>query len=141
MAQTRAAIVSRIASLCAGEPYAFVQAQSPFDFDQMPSGKIDAAFRITVEQQESIGGTSFTEDRTDTVTVWLARKLNSAPTDAYQQLLADVETLQAGIIRDGATGGGDYHVPDGGECQIEHEDGREFAVARLALPVNYEVQY
>ena len=36
--------------------------------------------------------------------------------------------------------GGDYAVPDGTVASIEHEHGREFAVARLSVPVNYEVQ-
>ena len=110
------------------------------DFDQQPTGLIDGAFRLTVEPGTVIGGFHMSEERTDLVVIWVARKHAADPQVAYEQLLTDVSSLTAGVVRDGAFGGGDYAVPDGTGVSIEHENGREFAVARLQFPVNYEVQ-
>lgn len=138
MAQTRVAIVERVTSLCVGA--GFTQSASPFDFVHQPTGTIDGAFRVLMEQDEVIGGTSYSEEQTDLMSLWLARKQSDGLGDAYIQLMADVATLRAQIIRDGATGGGEFAVLDGGGVSFEHTAGQEYAVARLALPVNYEVE-
>ncbi len=138
MAQTRSDILARVTSLCLAA--GFTQAESPFDFVHQPSGSIDGAFRLTAEQQDVIGGTNFSEEQTDLVTIWLARKQADGFTGTYTQLAADVDTMRASVVRDGAQGGGDFAVLDGGSVSLEHESGQEYAVARLALPINYEVQ-
>ena len=140
MPQTRADIFSRVTSLCIGDPFRFTRAVSPFDFDNQPTGLIDQVFRIEAQTQEVIGGFNYSEDRTDLFTIYLARKQNAEPQTAYLALIEDVCSLTSAIIRDGSTGGGDFHVPDGGEVRFQHDDGREFAVASLALPINYEAQ-
>jgi len=137
---SRDGIVSRVNSLCASVPFVFGLSVSPFDFDHQPTGNIDQVSRVTVEGQSVIGGLNFSEERTDLVTIWIARKQTAAPQSAYHLLLTDVTSLTAAVTRDGATGGGDYAVLDGGGVSFEHEDGREFAVARLSLPINYETQ-
>ena len=128
----------RIASVCAGAPFQFVLAETPFDFTLQPTTQIDQVFRITCESDSVIGGFNYTEERTDQVEIWVARKQAGAPNTAYTALVTDVSSLRAAIIRDGATGGGDYIVPDGTTFSLEHDTGQEYAVLRLQIPVNYE---
>jgi hypothetical protein len=140
MATDRATLWARVNSLCVGDPFRLVQGLTPFDFDHQPSGRIDQVFRIEVQEQGVTGGLNFSEDRTDLFTIWLARKQNADSNEMYRLLLTDVTSLTAAIARDGATGGGDYAVLDGGGVSFQHESGKEYAVARLALPINYESQ-
>lgn len=140
MSTTAADIRDRVTSICCSDPFGFVLAVNPFDFSQQPTGQIDQVFRITSESDEVIGGFNYTEDRTDRVDIWVARKQQNAPSVAYDLLLQDADALRSAVIRDGATGGGDYAVPNGAGFSITHEDGQEFAVLRLTLPVNYEAE-
>lgn len=140
MATTRVDLLNRLNSLCASEPFLLTQAHDPFDFKTQPTGVIDAAFRIEVEKAEVIGGLNFSSDDTDQFVIWVARKHNAEPQGAYRLLVRDVTSLTAAIVRDGATDGGDYAVPDGGGVSFQHDAGLAYAVARLAIPINYEVQ-
>lgn len=137
MPTTREALWGRITSLCIDA--GFTRAQSPFTFTQQPTGTIDGAVRVTMEPGPVVGGFAMSEERTDVVVIWVARKHAAAPQVAYEQLLTDVSSLTCAVVRDGITDG-DFAVPDGTTAGIEYENGLEFAVARLALPVNYEVQ-
>jgi hypothetical protein len=128
----------RIASVCASAPFQFLEAETPFDFTLQPTTQIDQVFRLTCESDEVIGGFNYTEERTDLIEIWVARKQGGAPRIAYDALVTDVSSLRAAIIRDGATGGGDYCVPDGTEFSLQHDDGKEYAVLRVVIPVNYE---
>lgn len=138
MATTRQDVWTRISSLCESESY--VKSQTPFDFDQQPTTLIDGAFRVTVEGGTVLGGSNFSEERNDLVTIWVARKHSADPQAAYETLLTDATSLTSAVVRYGAQTWGEFAVPDGTTVVIEHENGREFAVARLAIPVNYEVQ-
>jgi hypothetical protein len=138
LATTRVALLGRINSLCASDPFRFVQAVSPFDFDKQPTGQIDGVFRLTVTANAVIGGMNFTEDRTDTFELWVARLLNNEPQGALEQLVTDVTSLHAAIVRDGVVTSGEYNVVDGDAAEVTHEPGRAYAVARLTLPINYE---
>lgn len=132
-------IRDRIASVCAGVPFAFTRAQTPFSFDLQPSGAIDEVFRIETEAGSVIGGFNYSEERTDLMHIWLARKHNAEPEVAYDKLLIDATSLRAAIIRDGCQQSGDYSIPgDGAEASIAREPKSEFAVLRLTVPVNYE---
>jgi hypothetical protein len=130
----------RIASVCASAPFDFLEAETPFDFSLQPTTQIDQVFRLTSESDFVVGGFAYTEERQDTVEIWVARKQAGAPRTAYTALLTDVSSLRAAIIRDGATGGGDYTVPDGAGFSVQHDDGQEYAVLRLTVPVNYEAE-
>jgi hypothetical protein len=142
MATTPDVVRERIASICASAPFGFTQAVTPFDFSKQPAGQIDQVFRVTQDADRVIGGLNYTEDRTDVVEIWLARKQSAAANAAYTQLLADAAALRSAVIRDGSTGGGDYAVPDEGHgMRIQHDPGSEFAVLRVSLAVNYEVQH
>jgi hypothetical protein len=138
MPTTRLELLNRISSLCVGDPFRMTEAGDWNDFDKQPTGTIDQAFRIIAAQESVIGGTNYSEERTDLFTVWVARKQNADPLASRRLLVTDVTSLTAAIVRDGSTGGGDYAVLDGGSAEIEHESGKEYAVARLALLINYE---
>jgi hypothetical protein len=140
MATTLGDLRDRISSLCASAPFAFVEAVQPFDFDKQPSGNIDEVFRITTEQGSVIGGFNFTEERTDVVQIWVARKQAGDPSAMYRLLLNDATSLRAAVIRDGA-GAGDYAVPpEGGGISIDKDPGRDYAVLRLTLPLNFDAE-
>ncbi len=140
MPTTRELMLDRLTSLCVGAPFSFTRAVTPFDFDQQPTGVIDRVCRIEVQEGPVIGGFNFSEDRTDLFTVWIARKQHGTPQAAYRLLTSDVSSLTSAIIHHGAQGGGDFAVPDDGRgVSFQHDPGREYAVARLAVPINYEV--
>ncbi len=134
----RSDLIDRINSVCASDPFRFTQALSPFDFTKQPTGAIDQVFRVEVEGSSVIGGLNYSEDRTDLATVWVARKHLSEHNALYRLMETDITSLNAAIIRDGSTGGGDFHVPDGGSFELRHDPGLEYAVARLQLLINYE---
>lgn len=139
MAQTIDVIRDRIASVCASTPFLFTEAVTPLDFDLNPSQQIDQVFRVTSEAGGIIGGFNYSEERTDLVQIWLARKHRADVPHAYRQLLTDASSLRAAVIRDGIANGGDYCVPqDGSGYSVEQPDGREFLVLRLTVPVNFD---
>jgi len=132
-------IRDRVSSVCASQPFGFTRAQTPFSFDLQPTGVIDEVFRLEQEAAGVIGGFSFTEERTDLVHLWVARKHAGDPERTYTQLLTDASSLRAAVIRDGCDVSGEYCVPDEGSAySLQREPGREFAVLRVTVPVNYE---
>lgn len=135
------AIAQRVASICAGAPFAFSQATEPFSFTLDTTGVIDQSFRIEHADVSVQGLTNYAEVRIGQLRIFVARKQKAAPHDAYAQLSTDAQSLTAAVTRDGVTGGGDYDVPDAGRgFTIQHDPGKEYAVLRLTLPVNYEAQ-
>ena len=127
----------RVSSVCVTLGYA--PAHTPFSFDLQPTGDIHEVFRIEAEALGVIGGFNFTEERTDRLTIWIARKHAAAPSTAYQALITDTTSIRAAVIRDGAVTSGEYSVPDDGWAfDVQRADGQEFATARLALACNYE---
>jgi hypothetical protein len=138
-AQLLAAIANRVASLCAGAPFYFTQAQDPFSFDLQPVGVIDQVFRIEASEVSTSGGTNYSETRIGNLRIFVARLQNGAPQAAYTLLSTDAHSLTAAVTRDGVTGGGDYDVPDAGRgFLVQHDKGKDYAVLRLTLPVNFE---
>lgn len=141
MAQTIDVIRDRIASICASAPFSFIEAVSPFGFDLQPTGQIDQVFRIEYGDGSVVGGLNYSEVRIVPVRIFIARKQNAAPKDAYALLAADAEALLIAVVHDGATGGGDYCVEDQGRAMaIQHDRGKEYAVLRLTVPVNFEAE-
>lgn len=139
MPTTIDALRDRVASVCARAPFNLIQAVTPFDFTLQPTGQIDQVFRITSRFDGVVGGFNYSEERTDLVEIWVARKQAAAPGTAYRTLLTDASSLRAAVIRDGATGGGDYSVPDGGAgFSVDHDPGHEYAVLRVTVPVNFD---
>ena len=134
-------IRNRITSVCSSAPFHFAQSATPFSFDLQPASAIDAVFRIESESSSVIGGFNYSEERTDTMRIWVARRQASDPEGTYQRLQADARSLRAAIVRDGCEGGGDYGVPNtGGSTQISHDRGTEFGVLRLTVPACYDAE-
>lgn len=130
-------IRDRVTSLCVSDPFGFIPTATPFSFELQPTGTIDTAFRVTADMGAVRGWLNYTEERTDPVQIWVARKQTSEPQVTYRQLLTDASALRAAVIRDGLSG--DYDVPDGGaSAVIQYEAGKEYAVLRLTVPINYE---
>lgn len=137
---SRETILTRIGSICAGAPFNLVEARTWADFDKEPNSRLEGLFRVTVEQQETLGGSSFSEEVTDLFSIWIARKSLADPLATRTRLLTDVGSLRAAIVRDGATGGGDYAVVDGGASLVDPKPRSDYTVGRLSVPINYEVQ-
>ncbi len=138
MSTTIAAIWDRVASICAGSPFAYVEAQTPFSFDLEPTGVIGASFRLEAQAGPVIGGFNYCEERTDQIRIWLARAHLGEPTVTYRRLLTDASSLRAAVVRDGLASAEYFVPPDGAAWAPEQAIGREYAVLRMALPVNYE---
>lgn len=134
-------ILDRIASICATAPFEFKQAVTPFSFDLQPSGQVDGVYRLEYGDGPILGGFNYLEERTDRVTIWVARKYNGDATAMYKALVTDATSLRAAVIRDGTVTSGEYFVPDEGNAQqIVRQPNAEFAVLRLQIPLNYEIQ-
>lgn len=142
-ALTLDAIVDRVRSVCASEPFSFGEAVSWATFDLQPATHLDRVFRIPPpSSQRVVGGMNFSEDRTDSMQIWVARKIGQDYATVRRTLLRDMHSLTAAVVRDGAVNGGDYHVPDEGRGHAVTPDGpgREYLSLRLTLPINYETQ-
>ncbi len=127
----------RVTSVCSTLGY--TQAETPFSFELQPSGQIEEVFRVETEAYAVRGGFNYSEERTDLVTVWLARRHNAQPTEMYRTLTKDVSSIRAAIVRDGCQTSGEYSVPDEGwTWAIQRETGNGFAVLQVAMPLNYE---
>lgn len=140
MSTTIDAIVDRCRSVVLGSPFSYVEAQSPFDFDRTTAGLIDGSIRIVDAGSNRIkAGFGFTETRIDRITVWVARKFNGDPTTGKRLLSRDMSSITTAIVRDGHQVSGEYAIEDEGrQHEIRAEQGAEFAVMQLVLPVNYE---
>jgi hypothetical protein len=133
-------IRNRITSLCCDTPFQFTVSVDPFSFTQQPATAIDAVCRIESEAAGVVGGFNYSEERTDLMRIWVARRQAADPDATYQRLQADARSLRAAVIRDGCTGG-DYGVPNaGGSLRISKDRGAEFAVLQLTIPANYDAE-
>lgn len=137
---TATEIRDRVCSVVAASPFRYTQARTPFSFDLQPSGELDDVFRVeSTGGSEVIGGFNLTEERTDRLEIWVAKKYAGDPDQAYRRLVTDANSIRAAVIRDGVVVSGEYCVPNGdAEFTIAREPRNEFAVLRLAVPVNYE---
>lgn len=133
-------IVDRVRSLCVSHPFEFVEAASWASFDLQPDSNIDKVFRIPPPSSQFVNGWfDFTEERTDSMQIWVARKRNGDYDGVRRALLRDVHSLTAAVVRDGAVTSGDYDVRDGGRGHAIQEDrGQDYVTLRLTLPVNFE---
>jgi hypothetical protein len=135
-------IVDRVRSVCISDPFGFIEAETWASFDLQPDTNVDGVFRIPpTSSQGVIGGFSYTEDRVDSLQVWVARKRNGDYDGVRRTLLKDVHSLTAAIVRDAHVQSGEYGVlDDGREHSISENSSVEYVTLRLTLPVNYEVQ-
>jgi hypothetical protein len=129
-------IVDRVSSICAGAPFHFTAAATPFDFNQEPTGVMEGCFRVLSASQSIIGGFNYREERTDQIQIWVARSHHGDPVATLRRLLTDVSSLRSAVIHDD----GDFFVPIGGQgWGVEQQAGQAFAMLRFSIPVNYEV--
>ncbi len=136
-------IVDRVRSLCVSDPFRFTEAQTWVDFSMQPTTNIEGVFRVPPPSSQSVsGGFDFTEDRTDSMQIWVARKHQGDYAAVRRTLLRDMHSLTAAVVRDAAQESGEYHIPDGGRGHVIQPDkaGLEYVTLRLTLPINYEVQ-
>lgn len=144
MATTLDVIVDRVRSLCLEAPFAFVESArlDRFDWDAAQQFGDVSLFRVETVSQPARGGTSYTEERTDLVTVTVGRAVNADYDAARRELTRASHSLTAAIVRDGAQDSGSYTVPDAGfASRLETDPARAYLVLRLTLPVNYEAQH
>ena len=143
MATTLDVIVDRVRSLCLGQPFEFQESArlDRFDWDAAQVFGDVPLFRVETVSQPARGGTSFTEERTDLLTVTVGRAINADYDEARRVLTRTAHSLTAAVVRDGAVTSGSYTVPDTGYAsRIEADPTKAFLVLRVTLPVNYEVQ-
>jgi hypothetical protein len=140
MATTLDVIIDRVRSLLVTS-LSYTESQTPFSFDQQPTGAIDGAVRIVDRNQRVVGGMRYSEERFDQLEIWVARKLNNAPTSAKRFLTRDMHSITTAVVRDGHQVSGEYCVPDEGRThETRAEAGAEYALLRMVLPVNYETE-
>ena len=134
-----AEVRDRVTSVCSRPPFGFTVSPTPFSFDLMPTGSVDGAVRIETDLDAVLGWLNYTEEHTELLTLWVARKYHGQPETAYRQVLVDCSSLRAAVIRDGAQTSGEYVVfDDGAGMRVERNAGSEYAVGRLTLSVNFE---
>lgn len=143
MATTLDVIVDRVRSLCVSAPFEYQESArlDRFEWDPAQGFGDVSYFRVETVSQPPRGGTSFTEERTDLLTVTVGRAIHADYDAARRALLRSSHSLTAAIVRDGAQASGSYTVPDAGmSSRIEADPTRAYLVLRLTLPVNYEAQ-
>lgn len=136
-------IVDRVRSLVAVAPFTLTEAMQWSSFDLQPTTNVAGVFRIPPPaSQRNIGRFGFVEDRIDSLQIWIARKHNSDYVGVRRQLLKDVDSVTAAVIRDAHTVSGDYNIPDEGRGHAFTPDdaSKEYVALRLTLPIQYELQ-
>jgi hypothetical protein len=143
VATTLDVIVDRVRSLCVSRPFDYQESARLDRFDWDPSqvfGDV-SLFRVETVSQPARGGSGFTEERTDLLTVTVGRAINGDYDVCRRGLTRAAHSLTSAIVRDGAEDSGSYTVPDAGTTwRIEPDPTQAYLSLRLTLPVNYEVQ-
>lgn len=143
MATTLDAIVDRVRSLCVRAPFEFVESARLDRFDWDPAqvfGDV-SLFRVETVSQPARGGTSFSEERTDLVTVTVGRAINADYDATRRALLRAAHSLTAAVVRDGAEDSGSYVILDTGYAsRVTADPTSSYLALAVTLPVNYEAQ-
>jgi hypothetical protein len=141
-AMTGDTIVDRVRSICLGATFGLVEAQDWQSFDLQPTQNIDRVFRIPpMSSQGTFGQFGFSEDRTDSLQIWVALRHTGQIDETRTAAMRYVHSLTAACVRDAAEDSGDYAVLDEGRGHsIVSDPAREYVMVRLTLPVNYESQ-
>lgn len=143
MATTLDVIVDRARSLCVEYPFSYQESArlDRFDWDAAQVFGDVSVFRIETVSQPARGGSAFSEERTDLLTVTVGRAVNADYDGVRRALLRASHSLTAAIARDGAVDSGLYTVPDAGfSSRIDADPTAAYLMLRLTLPVNYEGQ-
>ena len=143
MPTTLDALVDRVRSLCVAPPFGWVESARLDRFDYDPSQMFGgvSVFRLDTTSQPPRGGTSYSEERTDLVTVTVGRAIDGDYDAARRGLLRAAHSLTAAIVRDGHEDSGSYTVPDTAQVgRIEPDSSAAYLSLRVTVPVNYEAQ-
>lgn len=133
-------ILNRARSILSGPTFGLRESPVPFDFDLVPQGVIDGSFRVETNTTRVVAGLAFSEERFDTMTVWLAKAHGGDQHATRQALMVLCNSVTAAVIRDGA-GVGDFAVPDEGRgSDVAAVPESTYNVGRLTLPVSYMVE-
>lgn len=139
MATTHDAIVDRVRSICAAAPFEWTESVSSEAFTYQGIGSANQVFRVQARGGSALGGTGYTEERTDSLDVEVIRPINADYDTTRRALFRDVNSLIAAIIRDGHQTSGEYTVPSSGRSHsVSGQPGASYLTARLTLPINYE---
>lgn len=131
-------ILNRVRSLCVAAPFNLVEAPEPFDFDRVPTTKIADCFRVTTDTTQVVAGLSYSEERFDTLTVWVARRATPDVRETYQGMHTLINSLTAALVRAGTAG--DFTVTDDRGTEIQNPQGSGVVVGQLTQGVSYMVE-
>lgn len=133
-------LVQRVNSVAVGVPFRLTPAPEPFSFDRVPTTTMaETAYRVECVQSAVRAGFSYSEERLDSLVIWVAVPTQGDPHAAYGQLQVLANSLTSAIVRDGC-GAGDFGVPDAGRSDdIRADPTASYQVLRLSLPVTYMV--
>ena len=141
MPTTLDVITDRVRSLCVAYPFECQESArlDRFDWDAAQVFGDVSLYRVETVSQPARGGTAFSEERTDLVTVTVGRAINGDYDAARRALQRMSHSLTAAVARDGAQDSGLYTVPDlGFSSRIEADPTAAYLTLRLTLPVNYD---
>lgn len=142
-ATTLDAIIDRVRSICFDLPFEYRETEQLDDeaFEAHPEGAIDGAFKVEGQSQQVRGQFNYMEERTDLVTVSVARAINSNYDPVRRELTRAAHSLTAAIVRDGVEVSGLYGVVDRGTVRkVTANAALTYLTLRVTLPVNYEAQ-
>jgi hypothetical protein len=140
-ATTLDVIIDRVRSICVEVPFEYFEVDRFDSFDTLPTGAFDGAFRVEGMSQLVRGGFNYIEERTDLLTVTVAKAINADAGEIQRELIRASHSLTAAIVRDGAEDSGLYRVSDRGAAKkIAADPKHTYVELRLTLPVNYEAQ-
>jgi hypothetical protein len=140
-ATTLDVIIDRVRSICVELPFEYVETLRFDSFELLPAGAIDGAFRVEGATQQVRGNFNYMEERTDLLTVTVARPINADFDSVRRELTRAAQSLTSAIVRDGVETTGLFTVADRGRAgKVIADPTNTFVELRLTLPVNYEAQ-
>lgn len=140
MATSIDALRARVTSLVLAPPFAYVLGPTPDGDNDQPVDLADGTIRLEATAGPVTGHMGLYETRVDALVLTVTRLQRGDPQGCYARLIADVNSLSAAVVRDGALGGGDYNVVDEGRgFQLSHTPGAAASSVRVTLPIDYEV--
>lgn len=103
-ATTTDAIVARIGSLLASQPYEYQQAKEPFSFELQPDQALDKMFCVIAELESVEAYLGPAQAEINKLTIRMARKIRKDATESTRLLYLDCGSLQSSVIADGLQG-------------------------------------
>jgi hypothetical protein len=105
---TSAEILDFAGAVVEADPFKYERAKEPFSFELQPATEIDQQYHITLGLDSVTGYLGFAQAQIELLRIYLSRKVRRDPHTAYAQIVTDVGSLVAGVIR--ASDGLDFNV-------------------------------